>query len=224
MIHFRNVSKRYSTGNGRYKVIMENLSLDIPRINIGILGHNGAGKSTFLRLLAGTILPDSGHIRRVASVSWPLGFAGSFHGGLTGIENIRFVARVYGENTERVVDYVTEFAEIGDFMHMPVRTYSSGMIARLAFGLSMSMNFDYYLVDEIMAVGDQRFKQKSREAFDTKLSQSNVIMVSHVDSVLKQYCDVGAVLHDGVLTVCEDLQEAMDLHSENQKKAPVSSA
>ena len=123
-----------------------------------------------------------------------------------------------------MVDYVTEFAEIGDFMHIPVRTYSSGMIARLAFGLSMSMNFDYYLVDEIMAVGDQRFKQKSREAFDTKLAQSNVIMVSHVDSVLKQYCDVGAVLHDGVLTVCEDLQEAMDLHSENQKKAPVSSA
>lgn len=221
MIHFRNVTKRYATTSGRYKVIMEDLSMDIPRINIGILGHNGAGKSTFLRLVAGTILPDSGQITRRAKVSWPLGFAGSFHRGLTGIENIRFVARIYGEDTERVVEYVREFAEIDDFLYMPVLTYSSGMIARLAFGLSMSMNFDYYLVDEIMAVGDQRFRKKSRKVFNTKLAKSNVIMVSHQDSVLEQYCDVGAVLHNGRLTVCDDLQQAMDLHTENQKEPAI---
>lgn len=216
MIFFRNVSKRYATSAGNHKVILENLSLDIPRINIGILGHNGAGKSTFLRMLSGTIMPDSGDIIRRATVSWPLGFAGSFHRALTGLENVRFVARIYGQDTEAVIDYVQDFAELGDFLDMPVRTYSSGMVARLAFGLSMSMNFDYYLVDEIMAVGDERFKRKSREAFDTKLARSNLIMVSHSNNLLEQYCHVGAVLHSGRMTVCNDLKDAIALHSENQ--------
>lgn len=217
MITFRDVSKRYATNSGRYKIILQGLSLDLPRINIGILGHNGAGKSTFLRLLAGTIQPDSGIIVRNATVSWPLGFAGSFHGGLSGLENVRFVARIYGQDTERVIEYVKDFSELGDFLSMPVRTYSSGMVARLAFGVSMSMNFDYYLVDEIMAVGDQRFKEKSRQEFDTKLAKSNVIMVSHSNNILKDYCDVGAVLHNGRLTVCDHLDDAIALHSENQQ-------
>ena len=217
MIHFRNVSKRYPTNSGGYKVILDDLSLDIPRLNIGVLGHNGAGKSTFLRMLSGTTPPDSGEIIRHATVSWPLGFTGSFHRGLTGIENARFVARIYGENTERVIEYVKDFAELDDFLYMPVRTYSSGMIARLAFGLSLSMSFDYYLVDEIMAVGDQRFREKSREAFDIKLRNSNLIMVSHSNNLLKQYCDVGAVLHKGTFVVCETLDEAIAIHDENQK-------
>ena len=217
MIFFRNVSKRYATGSGGSKVILEDLSFDLPRINMGILGHTGAGKSTFLRLLSGTILPDAGDIIRRASVSWPLGFAGSFHGGLTGIENVRFVSRIYGQDTETVIAYVKEFAELDDFLYMPVRTYSSGMVARLAFGLSLSMSFDYYLVDEVMAVGDQRFKDKSREAFTTKLASSNLIMVSHSNNLLEQYCDVGAVLHNGHFTVCDNLQDAIALHSENQR-------
>lgn len=217
MISFRNVSKRYATQGGRHKVILQNLSLDIPRINLGILGHNGAGKSTFLRMLSGTIQPDSGQIVRKANVSWPLGFAGSFHHGLSGIENVRFVARIYGQDTESVIEYVKEFSDLGDFLYMPVRTYSSGMVARLAFGTSMSMNFDYYLVDEIMAVGDQRFKEKSRKAFDTKLAKSNVIMVSHSNSMLQEYCDIGAVLHNGHFTICDHLQDAIALHDKNQK-------
>jgi capsular polysaccharide transport system ATP-binding protein len=217
MIFFRNVSKRYATSPGNYKVILDDLSMDIPRLNMGVLGHNGAGKSTFLRMLSGTILPDSGEIIRRATVSWPLGFAGSFHRGLTGLENSKFVARIYGQDTERVLEYVKDFAELDDFFYMPVHTYSSGMVARLAFGLSLSMSFDYYLVDEVMSVGDQRFKDKSREAFNTKLSNSNLIMVSHSNSLLKQFCDVGAVLHNGRFLVCDNLDDAIELHSENQK-------
>ena len=217
MIYFRNVSKRYATNSGGYRVILDDLSLDIPRLNIGVLGHNGAGKSTFLRMLSGTILPDSGEIIRHANVSWPLGFAGSFHGGLTGMENARFVARIYNQDTERVIEYVKDFAELDDFLYMPVRTYSSGMVARLAFGLSLSMNFDYYLVDEVMAVGDQRFKEKSRDAFQEKMNHSNLIMVSHSNNLLKQYCDVGAVMHKGRFIVCDTLEEAIAMHSENQK-------
>jgi capsular polysaccharide transport system ATP-binding protein len=216
MIHLENVVKWYRLREG-HKVVLRNLTAIFRNTNVAILGANGAGKSTLLRLIAGTELPDSGTIRRQGRISWPLGFAGSFNGSLSGAENIRFVARIYGEDTERVLDFVAAFSELGEFFHMPVSSYSSGMRARLAFGVSMAVAFDYYLVDEITAVGDDKFRQKCLTTFKEKLAHSSIIMISHSKATLKQYCQVGAVLHEGELTFCDDLDEAIALHEEHMK-------
>ncbi|MTI16709.1 ABC transporter ATP-binding protein [Rhodobacteraceae bacterium RKSG542] len=216
MIEFKNVRKTYRL-KGVEKVIIENLTMKFPKgKNIGIVGHNGAGKSTLMRLIAGAELPDEGTIKRHVKVSWPLGFAGGFSGNMTGIENIRFVARMYGEDTERMIDFVEDFSELGASMRLPISTYSSGMRARLAFGVSMAIDFKYYLIDEVTAVGDARFKKKCDEVFQSKLEKSNIIMISHSDGTLKKLCNVGCLLHEGKLTMYDDLNEALAQHSSNQ--------
>lgn len=212
MISFINVQKRYPLPGGSYKVVIEKLNMTFPKRNIGLIGANGAGKSTLLRMISGAELPDIGHIRRHVGVSFPLGFAGSFNGSLSGIENTRFVARIYGKDTEEVIEFVEEFAELGQHFYAPVRTYSSGMRARLSFGVSLAIDFQCYLVDEITAVGDQRFKVKSKEAFQKKLETANMVMVSHSPATLKDYCDMGIVLRDGKLIVFDDLDEAIKDH------------
>ena len=216
MIRLENVVKSYRLREG-HKVVLRNLTATFPKTSVAILGANGAGKSTLLRLIAGTELPDSGIILREGRISWPLGFAGSFNGSLSGAENVRFVARIYGEDTERVLEFVAAFSELGEFFRMPVSSYSSGMRARLAFGVSMAVAFDYYLVDEITAVGDDKFRQKCFTTFKEKLAHSSIIMASHSKATLKQYCQIGAVLHQGELTICEDLNEAIALHEEHMK-------
>jgi capsular polysaccharide transport system ATP-binding protein len=216
MIRLEKVVKSYRLREGR-KVVLRDLTATFPKTNVAILGANGAGKSTLLRLIAGTELPDSGVILRQGRISWPLGFAGSFNGTLSGAENVRFVARIYGEDTERVLDFVEAFSELGEFFRMPVSSYSSGMRARLAFGVSMAVAFDYYLVDEITAVGDDKFRQKCFTTFKEKLANSGIIMISHSKATLKQYCRVGAVLHQGELTMFDDLNEAIALHEQHMK-------
>jgi capsular polysaccharide transport system ATP-binding protein len=216
MIRLENVVKSYRLREGR-KVVLRNLTATFPKTNIAILGANGAGKSTLLRLIAGTELPDSGVVLRQGRISWPLGFAGSFNGTLSGAENVRFVARIYGEDTERVLDFVEAFSELGEFFRMPVSSYSSGMRARLAFGVSMAVAFDFYLVDEITAVGDDKFRQKCLTTFREKLADSGIIMISHSKATLKQYCRMGAVIHQGELTICDDLNEAIELHEQHMK-------
>ncbi|MFV0476116.1 MAG: ABC transporter ATP-binding protein [Pikeienuella sp.] len=215
MIELINLSKSYRRASSR-KVIVDDVTLTIPRgRSLGLLGRNGAGKSTLLRMIAGTVEPDSGRIVRRASVSWPLGFAGSFHGMLSGAQNVRFVARIYGSDADALIDYVADFAELGDALYMPVNTYSSGMRARLAFGVSMGIAFDYYLVDETTAVGDANFKKKCRAVFAERLSNSDVIMVSHSMSTLLDYCKAGAVLEDGRLTYYENIEDAIKAHDSN---------
>jgi len=213
MIEFINVQKKYRIPDG-YKPILNELDTRFPKRNIAILGENGAGKSTLLKLIAGAELPDVGRIKRNVKVSFPLGFQGSFNGSLTGIENTRFIARIYGQDTEYVVDYVSEFAELGGHFQAPVRTYSSGMRARLAFGVSLAIDFECYLVDEITAVGDQRFKQRSQKAFANKLSNANIIMVSHSMPTLREYCDMGIILRDGDVIFYDDLEDAIADHNE----------
>lgn len=209
MIELRNVCKAYATSSGP-NYVLSDVSLRFPaRTSVGILGRNGSGKSTLLRIIGGAELPDSGEVIRRGRVSWPIGFAGGFNRSLTGEENCRFVARIYRQDIDRVVEDTREFAEIGSYFTMPVRTYSSGMRARLAFGLSMAVDFDVYLVDEVTAVGDKPFQDKCREAFAARRDRSSIIMVSHQMKTLRQYCDQFAVLLDGTLQVFDDPKEAM---------------
>jgi len=179
---------------------------------VGLLGRNGAGKSTLLRMIAGLVQPDAGRIDREGTVSWPVGFAGSFHGDLTGAENVRFVARVYGVDTDALVAYTAAFAELGAEFNAPFRNYSSGMRARLAFAVSMGVPFDTYLVDEVTAVGDARFREKSEAVLRARLATSGAIVVSHSLQMLARLCDCGVVLADGRLTAFDDIQAAIDRH------------
>jgi capsular polysaccharide transport system ATP-binding protein len=218
MIEFCNVAKSYAT-HGRPKVILDGLTLTLPAgAKIGVLGRNGAGKSTLLGMISGTVRPDRGEIRRQASISWPLGFAGSFAGDLTGAQNIRFVARIYGMDTDALVAYVEDFAELGEFIDMPVRSYSSGMKARLAFGMSMGIAFDWYLVDEITAVGDTAFRRKSLAVFKNRLKGSGMLMVSHSTQTIRNYCTSGLVMENGRARYYPDIKNAIAVHERNMAR------
>jgi capsular polysaccharide transport system ATP-binding protein len=208
MIELRSITKAYATTSGPH-VVLDRLSFVFrDKVSVGILGHNGAGKSTLLRILGGAEQPDEGKIVRSGRVSWPIGFSGGFNGSLSGEENCRFVARIYGAEIDPVVEYARAFADIGEYFEMPVRTYSSGMRARLAFGLSMAIDFDTYLVDEVTAVGDQKFQEKCRAEFAARRERSSVIIVSHSLPTIRDYCDLFCVLRQGRLHVFEQIKEA----------------
>jgi capsular polysaccharide transport system ATP-binding protein len=208
MIELDRITKAYPTRSGM-NVVLDAISFSFPaHTNVGILGRNGSGKSTLLRVLAGTEEADSGTIRRNGTVSWPIGFSGGFNGSLNGEENCRFVARIYGMDVDEVVGFTMEFAELGEYFYMPVKTYSSGMRARLAFGLSMAVDFDAYLVDEVTAVGDSNFQAKCRKAFEERSGRSSVIIVSHHIGTVKEYCQRCAVIRSGKLTYFDNVDEA----------------
>ena len=221
MIEFRNVYKSYKLKNS-HKIILKDISFKFPeKKNIGVLGVNGAGKSTLLRLIAGTEFPDSGKIIRSGHYSWPLGFSGSFHPTLTGIENLRFACRIYGADIKEVTEYVEAFSELGRFIHEPIKTYSSGMRSRLAFALSMAIDFDVYLVDEIMGVGDKGFQDKCRAAFKEKSEKSSIIMVSHDMNTIRDYSDVALLLTGEHLEIHEDVDKAIEMYNSlTRKSAP----
>ena len=209
MIRLERVSKSYRTHAGRRTVLDNVAAMFEAGHNFGILGVNGAGKSTLIRLLAGSELPDRGTIRRSARVSFPLGFGGTFHGALSGRENAQFLARIYGAAMRPMLDYVEDFAELGDYFEMPVDTYSAGMRARLAFAACLAIDFEVYLIDEATEVGDQRFRRKCAEAFRARLVRSDIILASHNADTLRQYCDRGALLAGGALTLFDDLGAAI---------------
>lgn len=212
MIRFENLSKSFWVRGEQIRVI-DNLNLTLPTgASLALLGRNGAGKSTLMQIIAGTMRPDSGRVVSDGSISWPVAFGGSFHGDLTGAQNVRFVARIYGVDTDSLIAFVEDFAELGKHFHMPVRTYSSGMKSRLTFGTSMGIRFDTYLVDEVMAVGDAAFKRKSRAVFRERMKTSSVILVSHAMAELRRICTAAILLEKGHLTYYEDIEEAIEAH------------
>jgi len=212
VIRFENLTKSFWL-NGTRKLVIDNLTAALPTgQSLALLGRNGAGKTTLLQMIAGTMRPDTGRIVSDGSISWPVGFLGSFHQDLTGAQNVRFIARIYGVDTDSLIAFVEDFAEVGRHFYMPVRSYSAGMRARLAFGASMGIGFDTYLVDEVTAVGDQQFRRKSRAVFAERMKTSSAILVSHNMPEVREFCDAGMVLEDGRITYFQDLDAAIAYH------------
>ena len=213
MIELRNIYKTY-TSRGNVNRVLNDISIVFPEgVNIGILGLNGAGKSTLLRIIAGVEAPDEGRVIRSGRISWPIGFSGGFNGSLSGEENCRFVARIYNEDVDRVVGFAQDFAEIGRHFFHPVNTYSSGMRARLAFGLSMAIDFNVYLIDELTAVGDNVFKQKCQRVFDERRARTSIIMVSHNMGTIAAFCEKAAILTRGSMHIFDTIDEASEIYN-----------
>lgn len=215
MIELENLTKAYRY-KGQPKYIVRGVNaVFAPGKVTALLGRNGAGKSTLLQLIAGTINPDSGRVRTQGMISWPIGLTGGLHPDLTGVQNVRFIARVYGVDTDEMVDFVGDFAELGSSYRQQVRTYSSGQRARLNFGMSMAIRFDCYLIDEITSVGDAGFRAKSARLFADRMSGAGAIYVSHSLSAIRQTCDAAMVLEAGQLRYFDNVDEAIEAHERN---------
>ena len=209
MISLENVSKVFVT-NGERRVVLNNVNLTLPTGRaMALLGRNGAGKSTFLEMIGGRSDPTYGRLTVDANISFPVGFSGSFSPDLTAAQNVRFVARIYGVDTEELVDFVEDFAELGRYFHMPIRTYSSGMRSRLGFGVSMGIPFDTYLIDEATGVGDATLKRKGMAYFEARMSQAGLILASHSMRMVQRVCDCGAVIEAGNLYFYDNVEDAV---------------
>lgn len=213
MIRCENIFKSYSHGS-HTKAVLRNVNLAINKgERVALLGRNGAGKSTLIKLIGGVEMPSAGRIVREMTVSWPLGFAGGFQGSLTGYDNARFIARIYDKEYRQVRDFIEDFTELGSQLKMPVKTYSSGMRARLAFALSLAIEFECYLIDEIILVGDQNFHRKCHDELFEKRKDRAMILASHSTEVIRQSCDRAVVIHNGIAEVHEDVEQAVNIYS-----------
>ena len=213
MIRLEKVTKYYPTRTGLHYVL-RNASVEIPaRAQIGVLGRNGSGKTTLMRMLAGVDVPNQGRITKWGSVSWPLGIASCIQGQMTGRENTRFVCRIQGltsDDMPPIIDFVESFADIGNFFDMPARVYSSGMKARLGFGITMAFDFDFYIIDELAAVGDASFKDKAKAIFQEKRLKAGFVRASHSFRELRAECSSGIVIHDANLEYWPTIEEAIE--------------
>jgi capsular polysaccharide transport system ATP-binding protein len=217
MIELIDIHKSYPSRYGKLDVLKGiNLRINQGEV-VGILGGNGAGKSTLIRLMSGIDLPTSGLIKREMRISWTLGFTGAFQGSLTGYDNMRFICRVYETDFDEKVDFVREFSELGRFLNEPVKTYSSGMRARLGFALSMIVEFDCYLIDEVMTVGDSRFRDRCHDELFVKRADRAKIIVSHEAHFVREHCTLGCVLSNGFLKVYDTIDEASAVHEHNMR-------
>lgn len=214
MINVINVSKSYPTMHGK-RIVLDDVSFTVRRgEKLGILGSNGAGKSTLIRILSGVSPVDSGRVERGMSISWPLAFGGAFQGSLTGRDNIRFIARVYGVHATIIERHVENFAELGAYLNEPVKSYSAGMRARLAFAISIAVEFDCFLIDEVIAVGDARFQTKCHDELFVKRNDRAMIIVSHSEHYVREHCTAAAILSRGRLSPIMPVEVAMRIHSD----------
>lgn len=213
MIAVENVSKRYRAQGG-WRTVLDDINFSLNKgEKIGILGRNGAGKSTLIRLLSGVEPPTSGEIKRTMSISWPLAFSGAFQGSLTGMDNLRFICRIYNADIDYVKSFTEDFSELGTYLYEPIKRYSSGMKARLAFALSLAVEFDCYLIDEVIAVGDSRFSAKCKYELFEKRQDRSIILVSHSPSAIRSYCDNAMVLEAGKLYQFENIDQAYQFYN-----------
>ena len=215
MIRVQHVNKVYPTRAGD-RTVLNDISFSLDRgEKVGILGRNGAGKSTLIRLISGAERPTSGRITRTMSVSWPLAFGGAFQNALTGLDNVRFISRIYKQDYRQNIDFVSDFTELGLYLREPVRSYSMGMRARLAFAISMIIDFDCYLIDEITAVGDAKFHEKCAVELFQKRGDRAMLIISHDTEYIRHHCSRFAVLNEGKLLFYPDFDHAMNFHVQN---------
>jgi capsular polysaccharide transport system ATP-binding protein len=214
MIVCHNLSKAYKHGS-MVKRVLNDVNLTVNRGDrLALLGRNGAGKSTLIKLIGGVEMPTSGRVSRTMSISWPLGFSGGFQGSLTGFDNARFIARIYRREYSHIRGFVEEFSELGAQLRMPVKTYSSGMRARLAFALSLAIDFECYLIDEIILVGDQNFARKCRYELLEKRGDRTMILASHSTDLVREFCNRALLIHKGVSTHYDDVHAAVDRYDQ----------
>lgn len=221
MITVHDLYKRYRTEHGAAKWVLKGVNLVIPpKCNVGLVGRNGAGKSTLLRLIGGVDTPTRGHISRQCRVSWPMGYGGGVHGTLTGRQNAKFVCRLHGHEDDIAdrIAYIQAFAALGSAFDEPVRTYSSGMKSRLQFAMSLAFDFDVYISDEVTAAGDAAFRQKANDAFKALTDRAGLIMVSHSEGTLKQFCKSGIWLHEGQVYWFDSIDDALKSYKESLPK------
>ncbi|MCW1917277.1 ABC transporter ATP-binding protein [Rhodobacter sp. KR11] len=217
MISFEHVTKAFWY-RGQPKYVARDIHAVIPTgAKIGILGRNGAGKSTLMGMIAGNINPDFGMVKVSGEISWPIGLTGCIQGDMTGAQNVRFIARVYGVDTDELVEFVDDFAELGANYYEPVKTYSTGMRGRLNFGMSMGIRFNTYLLDEVHSTGDLSFKQKAEDLFNDRMHSAGVVLISHSERNLRSLCTTGAVLEHGRLTFYDTIDEAIEAHNRNMR-------
>ena len=213
MIVCQDVHKHYRSGH-KVKTVLRGVNFTInPQDRIGLLGVNGAGKTTLIKLIGGVEMPTSGKVIRSMRCSWPLGFNGGFQGSMTGYDNARFIARIYNKPYDEMRDFIEEFTELGRQLRMPVKTYSSGMRARLAFALTLAIEFECYLIDEVIMVGDRNFQQKCQAEFFEKRQDRALLLASHSADFIERYCNRAIILKDGAATVYDDVQEALRIYA-----------
>ena len=218
MIVVQGVHKRYQTDHGPGKWVLQGVSFTLPpKVNVGLVGRNGAGKSTLLRLIGGVDQPTHGTIDRQCRVSWPMGFGGGLQGSLTGRQNAKFVCRIHGRDDELAdrLAFIRDFSELKDAFDEPVKTYSSGMRSRLQFALSLAFDFDVYISDEVTAAGDAAFRNKAAAAFKRLANHAGLIMVSHGEGTLKQFCSAGIWLHEGKAYWFDDIDDALNSYKKS---------
>lgn len=212
MIICKNITKSYAHGSRR-KDVLKGVNFSVERGDrVGLLGRNGAGKSTLIKLIGGVEMPTSGKIIRGMTISWPLGFTGAFQGSLTGYDNARFIARIYKREYADIRGYIEDFTELGRQLHMPVKTYSSGMRARLAFGLSLAIEFECYLIDEVILVGDQNFQRKCHAEMFGKMQDRTMIVASHSPDFIRENCNKAVILKEGSAELYDDMDHALSLY------------
>lgn len=219
MIVFEDVHKTYRIRRFE-KEVLKDVSFSVsPGESLAICGANGAGKSTLMRMIAGVEMPTSGRITRTMTTSWPIGYSSCFQSSLTGADNCRFIARIYDQPIDELLAFVEDFAQLGPYFYQPIMTYSAGMTARLAFGVSLAINFDCYLVDEVTSAGDARFRQRCSDELMQRRENGTLVMISHDPGVLREYCSRGAVVSNSRLQLFDTVDEAIAFHEEQQLQA-----